>query len=80
MVQGTLITLREEHLLGIDRTDGSTLALYIMDKKIVRTVHLLGVPVKKKIGVGAERPGSATLPPRAAHDLNLRQAARGSRP
>ena len=48
MVQGTLITLREEHLLGIDRTDGSTLALYIMDKKIVRTVHLLGVPVKKR--------------------------------
>lgn len=60
VAQGNLITMREESLLGIDRTDGSTLVLNNMDKKIVRTVHILGVPVKKKeIGVCAERPVSA---------------------
>ena len=61
VVQGNLITMREESLLGIDRTDGSTVVLNTMDKKIVRTLHILGVPVKKKeIGVCIERPGSAT--------------------
>ena len=52
--------MREESLLGIDRTDGSTFVLNTIDKQIVRTVHILGVPVKKKeIGVCAERPVSA---------------------
>ena len=61
VVQGTLITMREESLLGIDRTDGSTFVLNSMDKKIVRTIHILGVPVKKKeIGVCSERSVSAT--------------------
>ncbi len=61
VVQGNLITMREESLPGIDRTDGSTFVLNTMDKKIVRTVHILGVPVKKKeIGGCVERPVSAT--------------------
>ena len=61
VVQGNLITMREESLLGIDRTDGSTFVLNSMDKKIVRTIHILGVPVKKKeIGVCSERSVSAT--------------------
>ena len=61
VVQGNLITMREESLLGIDRTDGSTFVLNTMDKKILRTVHILGVPVKKKeIGVCSERRVSAT--------------------
>jgi hypothetical protein len=61
VVQGTLITMREESLLGIDRTDGSTFVLNTMEKKIVRTIHILGVPVKKKeIGVCSERSVSAT--------------------
>ena len=61
VVQGNLITMKEESLLGIDRTDGSTVVFNAVDKKIVRTVHILGVPVKKKeIGVCIERPGSAT--------------------
>ena len=61
VVQGNLITMREESLLGVDRTDGSTFVLNTMDKKIVRTVHILGVPVKKKeVGVCSERRVSAT--------------------
>jgi hypothetical protein len=61
VVQGNLITMREESLLGIDRTDGSTFVLNTMDKKILRTVHILGVPVKKnEIGVCSERRVSAT--------------------
>ena len=61
VVQGNSITMREESLLGIDQTDGSTFVLNTMDKKIVRTVHILGVPVKKKeIGVCSERRASAT--------------------
>ena len=61
VVQGNLITMKEESLLGIDRTDGSTVVFNAVDKKIVRTVYILGVPVKKKeIGVCIERPGSAT--------------------
>jgi hypothetical protein len=61
MVQGNLITMREESLLGIDRTDGSTLVLNTMDKKIIRTVLILGVPFKKKeIGECFERRMSAT--------------------
>jgi hypothetical protein len=61
VVQGNLITMKEESLLGIDRTDGSTVVFNAMDKKIVRTIHILGVPVKKKeIGVCIESPGSAT--------------------
>ena len=58
--QANVITMREESLLGIDRTDGSTFVLNLMNKKIVRTVYILGVPVKKKeIGVCAERPVTA---------------------
>ena len=61
VVQGNLITMREESLLGIDQTDGSTFVLNTIDKQIVRTVHILGVPVKKKeIGVCSERSVSAT--------------------
>jgi hypothetical protein len=61
VVQGNLITMKEESLLGIDRADGSTVVFNAVDKKIVRTVHILGVPVKKKeFGVCIERPGSAT--------------------
>jgi hypothetical protein len=61
VVQGNLITMKEESLLGIDRTDGSTVVFNAVDKKIVRTVYILGVPVKKKeIGVCIERPRSAT--------------------
>jgi hypothetical protein len=61
VVQGNLITMREESLLGVDRTDGSIFVLNTMDKKIIRTVQILGVPVKKKeIGVCSDRRVSAT--------------------
>jgi hypothetical protein len=61
VAQGDFITMREQSLLGFERTDGSTLVLNTMDKKIVRTVHILGVPVKKKeIGACSERRVSAT--------------------
>jgi hypothetical protein len=61
VVQGNLITMREESHLGMDRTDGSTFVLNTMDKKIVRTVHILVVPAKKKeIGVCSECRASAT--------------------
>ena len=60
VVQGNLITMREESLLGTDRTDGSTFVLNLADRKIVRTVYILGVPVKKKeIGACADRPVTA---------------------
>ena len=61
VVQGNLITMREESLLGGDRTDGSIFVLNTMDKKIIRTVQILGVPVKKKeIGECSDRRVSAT--------------------
>ena len=61
VAQGNFIRMREESFLGIDRTDGSTLVFNTMDKKIVRTVHLLGVPVKRKeIGACSERRESGT--------------------
>jgi hypothetical protein len=61
VARGDLIAMREQSLLGFERTNGSTLVLNTMDKKIVRTVHILGVPVKKKeIGACSERRVSAT--------------------
>jgi hypothetical protein len=55
-IQGSLITMKEKSLLGVDRTDGSTMVFNRSNRKIVRNITLLGVPVKQKeVGICVEQ-------------------------